>query len=182
LTEPGLGILTGFLTEDFGNLPRFAEGIKAHPASVALMIEPGAAALIHDQKLRAIGAGTVTVSLPQATEPKQLKSGEEMALPGAPARENPLAPAAPPVVRDEVAGSINHSPDTRWKRIRGQVRVLDARTLEYTDGTRIDLDLTMPKPGTAICLALRRAQNQTPAPAQLDALISLICSFSVHRS
>jgi len=80
LTEAGLGILAGFLTEDKNDLERFAEGIKAHPDHVALLIEPEGAVLIHDQKLRAVGTGKVTVSLPQAKQPQLLKAGEVLAL------------------------------------------------------------------------------------------------------
>jgi hypothetical protein len=83
LEEKGLGILPGFLTEDQNELARFAAGIKAHPDSVALMIEPGAAALFHDEKLRVFGTGKVTLSLPRAGETKTLRAGDELALPRA---------------------------------------------------------------------------------------------------
>ena len=55
---------------------------------------------------------------------------------------------SPKVVRDEVKGSINHGRgNTIWKRIIGKVRVINATTLEFADGTKIDLDITVPAPG-----------------------------------
>jgi endonuclease YncB( thermonuclease family) len=58
-------------------------------------------------------------------------------------------PAAVPAetVHDQVTGSINHGGgDTVWRRVTGPVTVLDARTLEFSDGTRVELDLTIPNP------------------------------------
>lgn len=55
---------------------------------------------------------------------------------------------SPKVVRDEVKGSINHGRgNTIWKRIIGKVRVINATTLEFADGTKIELDITVPAPG-----------------------------------
>src|SRR5262249_27938073 len=49
------------------------------------------------------------------------------------------------VIRDEVRGSILHGGGkTTWRRIIGQAKVLDASTLEFADGTRIELDLAVP--------------------------------------
>src|SRR5262245_38931041 len=49
------------------------------------------------------------------------------------------------VTRERVKGSINHGGGkTEWLRITGRVRVIDARTLEFADGTRIELDVTSP--------------------------------------
>ncbi len=54
----------------------------------------------------------------------------------------------PKVIRNELKGSINHgSGDTMWQRVIGKVRVIDATTLEYSDGTRIELDITVPASG-----------------------------------
>lgn len=51
------------------------------------------------------------------------------------------------VTRDEVQGSILHGGGkTNWRRIAGKVKVLDASTLEFADGTRIELDLAVPAP------------------------------------
>src|SRR5262245_24374780 len=51
------------------------------------------------------------------------------------------------VIRDEVPGSILHGGGkTTWRRIIGQAKVLDASTLEFADGTRIELDLAVPCP------------------------------------
>ena len=66
----------------------------------------------------------------------------------APAQQ-PARPAEqkPKVIRDEVKGSINHGGGkTTWQRITGTVKVLDATTLEFADGTRIELDITVPAP------------------------------------
>src|SRR5262249_25497216 len=53
----------------------------------------------------------------------------------------------PGVVKDRVKGSINHGGgNDEWDRIAGKVKVLDARTLEFQDGTRIKLDLAVPEP------------------------------------
>ena len=62
-----------------------------------------------------------------------------------------LAPAGEPdrtkVIRDEIQGSILHGGGkTKWRRIMGQAKVLDASTLEFADGTRIELDLAVPCP------------------------------------
>src|SRR5262245_46667149 len=51
------------------------------------------------------------------------------------------------VVEDRVKGSINHGRGLdEWGRIAGKVKVLDANTLEYTDGTRIKLGMVVPEP------------------------------------
>src|SRR5262245_55906892 len=50
------------------------------------------------------------------------------------------------VVRDRVKGSINHDRGTaEWDRIAGKVTVLDARTLEFADGTRLTLGRAVPE-------------------------------------
>lgn len=49
------------------------------------------------------------------------------------------------VVRDEVKGALAHGRgDSKWQRVIGRAKVLDAHTLEFADGTRIDLDITVP--------------------------------------
>jgi len=51
----------------------------------------------------------------------------------------------PEVVRDRVKGSIHHAGGTsKWERITGKAKVLDARTLLFEDGTRIPLLLVAP--------------------------------------
>src|SRR5262245_38772252 len=53
----------------------------------------------------------------------------------------------PGVVKDRVKGSINHGGGKdEWDRIAGKVKVLDARTLEFQDGTRIKLGFAVPEP------------------------------------
>jgi endonuclease YncB( thermonuclease family) len=51
----------------------------------------------------------------------------------------------PQVARDQLAGSIHHGGgDAELKRVAGKVRVIDPTTIEFADGTRIDLDLVSP--------------------------------------
>jgi endonuclease YncB( thermonuclease family) len=47
----------------------------------------------------------------------------------------------PDVVRDRVP---SHFPDEKLDRLRGRVKVIDSRTLEFADGTRILLTLVAP--------------------------------------
>jgi endonuclease YncB( thermonuclease family) len=48
-------------------------------------------------------------------------------------------------VKDEVKGSILHGGGKHtWERITGRARVVDARTLEFDDGTRVPLHLAAP--------------------------------------
>jgi len=50
------------------------------------------------------------------------------------------------VVKDRVKGSISHDKGKReWERITGRVRVIDAHTLEFADGTRILLHVVAPE-------------------------------------
>jgi len=56
----------------------------------------------------------------------------------------PPAAAPPKVVKDRVHGSLNHHPETVWERTSGKVKVIDANTLEFADGTRMDLDIVAP--------------------------------------
>ena len=52
----------------------------------------------------------------------------------------------PKIVKDRVKGSIYHDKGQReWERITGQVRVIDAHTLEFADGTRILLHVVAPE-------------------------------------
>jgi quercetin dioxygenase-like cupin family protein/endonuclease YncB( thermonuclease family) len=54
----------------------------------------------------------------------------------------------PGVVKDRVKGSIGHDRGkAEWNRLTGRVKVLDARTLEFADGTRVALGLDAPEPG-----------------------------------
>src|SRR5262245_46706606 len=48
------------------------------------------------------------------------------------------------VSRDRVKGSIHHAAGEIGDRIRGNVKVIDARTLEFTDGTQVLLTLVAP--------------------------------------
>ncbi len=83
--------------------------------------------------------------------PDRWRKGER--LPGeVAARHNALPPApaaaAEATVHDHVAGSINHGGgDTVWLRVTGPVTVLDSRTIRFSDGTSIELDVTIPNPG-----------------------------------
>jgi endonuclease YncB( thermonuclease family) len=57
-------------------------------------------------------------------------------------------PQQPPkVVKDSVKGSIHHGSGSPWDRIVGKVQVIDARTLEFADGTRMVLDMVAPELG-----------------------------------
>jgi endonuclease YncB( thermonuclease family) len=64
-----------------------------------------------------------------------------------PAAKEPVRTEKPGVIRDEVPGSINHGKGMNWNRIIGKVKVLDASNIEFADGTRIELDITVPAPG-----------------------------------
>jgi endonuclease YncB( thermonuclease family)/tricorn protease-like protein len=55
----------------------------------------------------------------------------------APAQHSPETAEAKAVVRDQVRGEFRF-PDERLLRIRGKVKVLDANTLVFADGTRVD--------------------------------------------
>src|SRR5262245_22196576 len=68
--------------------------------------------------------------------------------PASGATEKPQPAAEPTVIRDHVRGSIHHGRGMRdaWQRIAGKVRVLDATTVEFADGTRIELDMVVPRP------------------------------------
>jgi endonuclease YncB( thermonuclease family) len=78
---------------------------------------------------------------PPASEPA---GADEKAVP--PRAQQP-GPDRTKVVRDAVPGSILHGQGkTIWRRIVGTVKVLDASTLEFADGTRIELDLAVPCP------------------------------------
>ena len=51
----------------------------------------------------------------------------------------------PKVVKDRIKGSIYHDKGQReWVRITGRVRVIDAHTLEFVDGTRVLLHVVAP--------------------------------------
>ena len=58
-------------------------------------------------------------------------------------------PKEPPkVAKDRVKGSINHDGGkAEWNRIMGKVKVVDADTLEFEDGTRVALGLAVPELG-----------------------------------
>ena len=54
----------------------------------------------------------------------------------------------PKIVKDRVKGSMYHDKGQReWERITGQVRVVDAHTVEFADGTRILLHVVAPELG-----------------------------------
>jgi len=73
--------------------------------------------------------------LPRSSAPPELGPPEE------------ATESQPKVVRDVVQGSINHGGgNSQWKRVIGKVRVIDATTLEFADGTRVELDITAPYP------------------------------------
>jgi endonuclease YncB( thermonuclease family) len=55
--------------------------------------------------------------------------------------------ARPGVVKDRVKGSVNHGGGKdEWVRLAGKAKVLDARTLEFADGTRVNLGPATPEP------------------------------------
>jgi endonuclease YncB( thermonuclease family) len=57
----------------------------------------------------------------------------------------PPAAGAGEVIRDQVPGSVHHRViKNDWMRVAGLVKVIDARTLEYADGTRIELGYVTP--------------------------------------
>jgi endonuclease YncB( thermonuclease family) len=65
-------------------------------------------------------------------------------------RNKPAAGAPqeqPKVVKDTVKGSIHHASGASLSRIIGKVKVVDANTLEFADGTRVALDMVTPDPG-----------------------------------
>ena len=65
-----------------------------------------------------------------------------------PGKKAQVADGKPMVVKDRVKGSINHDKGKReWDRITGRVRVIDAHTLEFADGTRILLHVVAPDLG-----------------------------------
>jgi endonuclease YncB( thermonuclease family)/Leucine-rich repeat (LRR) protein len=74
------------------------------------------------------------------------RAGSQEQTPGAIEKSPPAA--EPTVMRDHVRGSIHHGRGMRdaWQRIAGKVRVLDATTVEFADGTRIALDMAVPRP------------------------------------
>jgi endonuclease YncB( thermonuclease family) len=67
-------------------------------------------------------------------------------VPGAAWNGQPPKPKEepPPVVRDQIKGSIHHPGGFVGDRIRGKVKVIDARTLEFADGTRVLLTRVTP--------------------------------------
>ena len=107
-------------------------------------------AVLKDDRL----AGTWKMYLADGTE---VFRGEWEATRAAAASELPPAsaqapspaaePPVPRVTRDVVPGSIHHGGgDSKWKRVIGMVRVIDATTLEFSDGSRVELDMTAPHP------------------------------------
>jgi cyanophycinase len=67
LTEPALGLLSGFLVEDGSDRDRVVEAVAANAATVGLMIDAAAAVVIHGRSMRVIGDGTVIVRLAKGT-------------------------------------------------------------------------------------------------------------------
>jgi endonuclease YncB( thermonuclease family)/quercetin dioxygenase-like cupin family protein len=64
------------------------------------------------------------------------------------AAEPKSEPDKPAVVKDRVKGSISHDREkAEWNRLSGRVKVLDARTLEFADGTQVALGLNAPESG-----------------------------------
>jgi len=63
LTQPGLGLLPGFLINDDGDKGRFVEAAAANPTCVGLTIDPGTAVEIRGKNMRIVGEGSVTVRL-----------------------------------------------------------------------------------------------------------------------
>lgn len=65
---------------------------------------------------------------------------------GARSQEQPKQ-EQPQVIRDMVKGSIHHGSRESLSRIIGKVKVVDANTLEFADGTQVVLDMVTPDPG-----------------------------------
>lgn len=84
LTQPGLGLLPGFLINDDGDKGRFAEAAAANPASVGLTIDPGTAVEFRGKIMRIVGEGSVTVRLAKGAGQEEkieiLKSGANLDL------------------------------------------------------------------------------------------------------
>jgi len=84
LTQPGLGLLSGFLINEDGSKGRFAEAAAANPAYVGFEIDPGTAVEIRGKNMRVIGAGKVSVRLSkgggQEEKIDRLKSGTRLDL------------------------------------------------------------------------------------------------------
>jgi len=51
---------------------------------------------------------------------------------------------SPNVIKDRVIGSSNHDKGREWDRISGTVTVVDAHTLEFSDGTQVLLHVIAP--------------------------------------
>lgn len=122
--------------------------------------------------------------------PDRWRAGER--LPGEVAAvqdELPAKQAAAPAatVHERVPGSINHGGgDAVWRRVTGRVNVLDARTLEFSDGTRIELDLTIPHPdqmaGLASLQKLPRLTRLVLPYRSTDAALESISGISTLES
>jgi alpha-glucosidase len=70
LTEPGLGLLPGFVIEDGSASERFPEVFAVHPKFPGLHIDANAAVLVHGKEMKVLGGGTVAVHLAKAKDPK----------------------------------------------------------------------------------------------------------------
>ncbi len=68
-TEPGLGLLPGFLTDDRTDREGFPEAVAASPGSVGLLVGPDAAVLIRAPRMQVLGEGEVTIRF--AAGPRQ---------------------------------------------------------------------------------------------------------------
>jgi len=66
LTEPGLGLLRGFLIDDGGARDQFPNAVTAYPEYPGLMIDDGTAVVVRGKHMRVIGKGTVTVRFAKA--------------------------------------------------------------------------------------------------------------------
>lgn len=73
--------------------------------------------------------------------------GKGVPPPEKPAGERTAEADRPAVVKDRVKGSIHHGSGGSVDRIVGPVKVIDANTLEFADGTRVALDMVAPDPG-----------------------------------
>src|SRR5262249_28753739 len=66
-TEPGLGLLPGFLTDDRTDRPKgFPEAVDASPGKIGLLFPPDTALVIRGNEMRVLGTGTVTIRIPSA--------------------------------------------------------------------------------------------------------------------
>ena len=77
-----------------------------------------------------------------------VKWSKDVPPPAKPASEPKGEVDKPAAVKERVKGSISHDRGmAEWNQLTGRVKVLDAQTLEFADGTQVALGLNAPQPG-----------------------------------